>query len=104
MKKITGWIVQQFIQFFNWFRKLFVKQITFKGDYADIYMARRKWQHEFSMSYGYDVILLSIDYKQGFNKNGKAKHNELTVFYVEDTVLMKWLGFEKNFVHWALSR
>jgi hypothetical protein len=79
-------------------RSLFIKQVTFTGDFADILAQRRKWVKENS------VIIIAIeDYEKKLNRKGKLKNNSMTLLYVEDNALMYAIGFKKTFVHRVLN-
>lgn len=76
---------------------LFIKRVTFTGDFADILAQRRKWVK------ANEVIIVAIeDYKKEPDRKGKLKNNTMTLLYVEDNALMQLIGFKKTFVHRVL--
>lgn len=78
-----------------WLRSLFVRHVIFSGDFADVLAARRKFAAT------HDVIFLGAEYKK--ERIGRKKLVALVVFYVDDDIISKWLGFRKGEPHRLLK-
>lgn len=75
---------------------MFVRSITFKGDFADVLTARRAWIKQ--RREDVPVMILYINYVKADKKN-----LDLKVWYVEDNIITKMIGYKKGVAHNALS-
>jgi len=74
-------------------RKGHMKQENFIGRYVDIEIDRRQWVGKNGC-----IIVGKKDLETGVRK----VHQQI-IFYVEDSIISKWLGFKKNKTHYILA-